>query len=194
MGVRLEQKEQTRERIIDKTTQLVQENGFVGISTKDISKNSDVSQGTIFLHFKTKINLLNTILYSNVDNFEKDLIEQCNANQSTDNFVRNFLDAISLYEGILSRAYKDYSYLDDPLQKQLDDLDTLIKNKFYDNIKHNRSTNLNIVDTFTLIDAFISQIKQYLLEKNVYTKANSIIRQRRGRITKLYRMLFGEES
>lgn len=190
MLTRIEQKEQTRDNILRKTTRILVEKGFITTSTKDIARTCEVSQGTIFLHFNTKMNLLNTILTSNVDNFEKALNERCNTIDTQDIFVRNFIESLIDYESILSRAYKDYGYLEDPLQKQLDDLDTLMKNKFYDNIKHNRSTTMSIIDSFTLIDAFISQIKQYLLEKNVFTKTNSIIKQRRGRITKLYRMLF----
>jgi len=194
MSLRLEQKQLTRDNIIEKTTLLLEEKGFIKVSSKDISKSCGVSQGTIFLHFKTKNNLLNTILASNVSMLEKEITERCNANLDPLLFVRYFIDAITEYEAILSRAYKDYYYLEDSLQKQIDDLGTLIKNRFFDNLKSNRSTTISIIDAFTLIDAFISQIKQYLLEKNVYSRTNSVMKQRRGRIMKLYRMLFEVSS
>ena len=190
MLTRQEQKDLTKERILEKTTVLLEEKGFIMLSSKDIAQICGVSQGTLFLHFKTKNNLLNTILSSNVEQLEKVLNDRCLATDTQDAFIKNFIDSIIDYESILSRAYKDYQYLDDSLQKQINDLDTSIRNKFFDNIKSNRSITLNIIDSFTLIDAFLSQIKQYLIEKNVYSRTNSVIRQRRGRISKLYRMLF----
>jgi len=93
---------------------------------------------------------------------------------------------------MLARAYNDYPYLTDSLRKQIDDLETKMKNYFFDIYKQNRSTTPNIIDSFILIDAFLSQIKNYLLEKNVFSITNSILRQRRGRIMKLYRMMFGD--
>jgi len=190
MGIREETKQHTRENIIEVTTNLLLIYGYFKLSSKVISEECNVSQGTIFLHFGTKNNLLNEILFSNVDKLEDALNERCIPTETQDNFIKNFLNTLSDYEDILSRTYKDFFYLSDSLQKQIIDLETLIKSKFFDNLKHNRSNNINIIDSFILIDSFISQIKSYLLEKNVYSISNSVLKQKRGRIMKLYRMLF----
>ena len=63
-------------------------------------------------------------------------------------------------------------------------------NLFFENLRNNPNKNLSIVDSFISIDAFFAQIQKNLLEKEVYTEFNSIIRQRRGKIVKLYRILF----
>jgi len=190
MGIRDDAKQLTRENILLVTTSLLQEKGYVRLSSREISEACNVSQGTIFLHFGTKNNLLNEILYGNVLKFEDALNERCIPSETQDTFIRNFLNTLSEYENILSRTYKDYFYLSDSLQKQITDLETIIKNKLFDNLKENRSSGINIIDSFILIDSFISQIKYYLMEKNVYSISNSILKQKRGRITKLYRMLF----
>ena len=188
--LREEQKTETRLKIISNTVTLVEEKGFVGLSTKDIANASNVSQGTIFLHFGTKNNLLYTLLESNLELLINNLDKRCMASLIQDNFFKEFVSVIVQHENLLSRVYKDYAYLPEKHQKQIDDLETLIKNKFFDNLKTNRSTSISIIDSFILIDAFVSQMKSYLLEKSVYSITNSIIRQRRGRLMKLYRMLF----
>lgn len=190
MNNREETKQQTRENILYQTMLLLQEKGFVKISSREISETCKVSQGTIFLHFGTKNNLLHEILFSNMERLESTLNERCIPSETQDNFIKNFLNTLIDYEDILSRTYKDYFYLSESLQKQVLDLETIIKNKFFDNLKQNRSSNINIIDSFVLIDAFMSQIKYYLLEKNVYSVSNSVLRQKRGRIMKLYRILF----
>ena len=190
LGVRQESKNNTREKILKETSKLLQQSGFIKVSTKNISKECEVSQGTIFLHFKTKENLLNTILSSNIEALEIELNHTCSTNDSQEKFLRSFLDSLINHENILSRAYKDYPYLGNSLRKQIDSIDIFFKNIFYDNIKMNRSSSLNILDLFLAIDAFISQLKNYLLEKDVLSSNVSIIHQRRGRILKLYRLLF----
>lgn len=193
LGIRDEQKLETRKRIIDETTKLIQEKGFVKVSTKEISTVCELSQGTIFLHFGTKNELLQTILQSNLDYVRNDLTTMYSPDMSQELFIRDLVNLFVNHENMLSRIYKDYSYLPDDLKKEVDDFDTQIKTLFFDNLKQNWSTSVNIIETFILIDAFISQIKAYLLEKNPLS-VNLVLKQRRGRIMKLYRILFGGES
>jgi len=190
VGVREESKIRTRQKIIDNTKMLLLHNGFVKVSTKEIASQSEVSQGSIFLHFGTKDNLLNTILSSNIESLELEVKEKCKPTDSQDLFLRNFLDVLIEYENILSRVYKDYSYLSETLCKQIDSYEAFVKNLFYENFKKKGVKRLSIVDSFIAIDAYNSQLKYYLLEKKVFSDTNSIIRQRRGRIVKLYKMLF----
>jgi AcrR family transcriptional regulator len=190
ISIRKENKQETRERILIETSKLLYKNGLIKVSTKEIAQSSQVSQGSIFLHFKTKENLLNAILESNIKDIENALVERCIPTEKQDMFIKSFLNVMSEYENPLSRLYKDYPYMSDSLQKQMDGLESIMKNLFFDNLKNNRSTSPNIIDSFILIDAFVSQIKSYFVEKTVYTTSNSIIRQRRGRILKLFRLLF----
>ena len=179
----------TREKILSETMILIQQNGFVKVSTKDIAVASGVSQGSIFLHFGTKNQLIEEILISNLNVFQNDLVQGCRTNYPTDQFSREFISVVILHENFLSRAYKDYPYLPEHLQKYIDDIETLIKNLFFDNLKQHRSMPLNIIDSFLFIDAFYAQIKSYLLEKNAQS-IGSFLKQRRGRIMKLYSKLF----
>lgn len=190
IGIREESKQRTRELILTMAQELLEEDGFVKISSKDIARKCNVSQGTIFLHFQTKDNLLNSILSSNIEALEIELRSNCNPKDSMDNFLRSYLDILVVYEGFLSRAYKDYSYLSESLRRNIDNLETIIKNIFFDNLRNNAVKKLSIIDSFIAIDSFLSQIKCNLLDKEVYSKSNSIIRQRRGKIIKLHRMLF----
>lgn len=187
---RVVEKAKTRQRIIDATEYLIRKRGFVKISSKEISKECGVSQGSIFLHFKTKDGLLTTILDSNIELMEKTIKESCVPSDDQDLFLKKLLDSISIYEDILSRIYRDYSYLDSELQKKVDNLEMIIKNLVYENVKLSSSKNLSIVDSFIAIDAFLSQVKDYLSSKDTFTTSNSVLRQKRGRISKLYKMLF----
>lgn len=190
IGTRIEAKAKTRQKIIDATKLLIQRRGFVKISSKEISKECGVSQGSIYLHFKTKDGLLTTILYSNIESLEEGLVSACKPSDTQDSFLKNYIEILSIHEDLLSRIYKDYSYLDSTLQKSIDSLEIMFKNLIFDNYKKNTKATMSIVDSFIAIDAFLSQIKEYLISKETFTSSNSIIRQKRGRISKLYKMLF----
>jgi len=187
---RKETKQKTRELLLDKTALLLDKKGYLFVSTKDISKECDLSQGTLFLHFKTKENILSTIFIGNIDALEKELVSKCNIKDSRETFLRSYIDVIIKYETFLSRAYKDLPYLSENLHKKIVNLETMTKNLFFDNLRKNPGRKLSIVDSFISIDAFIAQVQKNLLEKEVFTEFNSIIRQKRGKIVKLYRTLF----
>lgn len=190
IGTRIEEKEKTRNKIINATTELIQKRGFVKISSKEIAKTSQVSQGSIFVHFKTKEGLLFSILESNIDLLQEDLEIGCKPVDKTDMFLKSYVDIIAKHESILSRIYKDYSYLDNNLQKKIDGLEVILKNLIFENYKKNSKTTMSIVDSFIAIDAFLSQTKEYLISKDTFSSSNSILRQKRGRIAKLHKMLF----
>ena len=190
IGIRSESKQKTRELILAKTALLLHNKGFLKVSSKEIARECNLSQGSIFLHFETKENLLNTILSSNITKFEIELKKNCIPNYSKELFLKNYIDVLIQNESFLSRAYKDLPYLPDALSKSLNGLETTTKNLFFDNLRKNPEKKLSIVDSFISIDAFFAQIQKNLLEKEVYTEFNSIIRQRRGKIIKLYRTLF----
>jgi len=192
MGIRSELKQKTHNLILEKTALLLDKKGFLNVSSKEIAKECNVSQGSIFLHFKTKENLLNMILSNNITHFENSLKNSLLPELKSDIFLKKYLDLLILNEAFLSRAYMDLPYLQETLSKNLNNLETTTKNLFFENIRKNNIKNIkfNIVDTFISIDAFFSQSQKNLLEKDIYAQSNSVIRQRRGKIIKLYRILF----
>ncbi len=190
MGIRSDSKQNTHELILKKTALLLDKKGFLNVSSKEIAKECNISQGSIFLHFKTKENLLNTILLSNITSFENSLKNSLLPKLKSDLFLKKYLDLLIQNEAFLSRAYMDLPYLPETLSKNINNLETTTKNLFFENIRKNQNKKFSIVDSFISIDAFFSQIQKNLLEKDIYKQSNSIIRQRRGKIIKLYRILF----
>ncbi len=190
MGIREDNKRITRERILKSTKWLLLNNGFVKVSTKDISKVSDVAQGSIFLHFGTKDNLLHHIISSDLSLLQNEIEDRVDPKKSRESFLGDFLDVLAIHENILSRIYKDIAYLSDNIKKTVDQIEVLLKNRLFDNIRNHPSKPLSIVDSFINIDAFMAQVRIYLMEKEVFTDYNGILKQRRGKLVKLYRTLF----
>jgi AcrR family transcriptional regulator len=186
---RKEQKERTRLTILNKTEELIFKNGLSKLSTRKISELCNVSQGTIFLHFSSKHNLIKAVLSSNIRNLNNDLNRRLKPKLDKDEFLKNFINVIFDNEEFLSIIYRDMAYLFEDIKKDIIDLENNMKNLFFQNLKFNRSTDISIIDSFLLIDSFLSFVKVNLQERNPST-VSSIIKQKRGRIVKLYKILF----
>lgn len=189
IGIREDSKLKTRLLIIDETRNALFEKGYLRLSTKDISNRSKVSQGTIFLHFESKNNLINYILIQLISDFMSDLKTTCNVNSKRADFVYEVLGVISIHENALSIVYRDYPHLSDEIRKIVDLSETTLKGLFFDNIRNSKGKEISIVDSFILIDAFLSQVKNYLLLKELNSHGNTI-RQLSGKLNKLHRYLF----
>lgn len=181
----------TRNLILDKTALLLEQQGFFFVSSKQIAEKCEISQGSIFLHFQTKDNLLNTIILSKMEQIEQNLNKMCNIDDPKEIFFRNYLDVVILHEDILSRLFKDLPYLSETLQKNITNLESTIKKMFFDNIRNHNDLKLSIMDLFVFIDAILSQVYKNLIDKETYSETNSITKQRRGKLIKLHKALFG---
>lgn len=191
LNKRQEAKMNTRNHILNITEELIKENGLVKVSSKDISSRADVAQGSIFLHFSTKMDLVYRVYSDKMDLIEKSLMKSCRLNMSSENFLRQFLDIHMTYEGILSRMVKDYPYMESKLKTKVDNFENEIKNLLFDYLRKNNVQKLSIVNSFIVIDAFYAQIKEYLREKTIYTTSNEYLKQKQGRLMKLTKILFG---
>jgi AcrR family transcriptional regulator len=189
MGIREENKIKTRQKIIEETKNVLFEKGYLKMSTKDISNKCDVSQGTIFLHFETKERLLNYIIVQLIDEFIDNLKRVQNNDSNGQKFLHETLIVISNYENVLSIAYRDYAHISNVIKKNLDLAESTLKSMYFDNLRNSKGNDVSIVDSFVLIDAFISQIKIYLVNKDL-TLHTSIIKQSTGKLNKLYKYLF----
>lgn len=183
----------TRRNILEKTQELLLQYGSLNTSTKMIADHSSISHGTLFLHFETKENLFNILLSSNVAKFEQSLKSECNVNDKPLILVGKMLDVIALYENLLSRVYKDEAFLSDGFVKCIESYENLLKNILLDNYRKHSTRKISIVDAFVIIDAFLAQLRFYLIKKEYSVHNVSVIKQRKGRIIKLYNILFGDE-
>lgn len=155
-----------------------------------IAQVAGISQGSLFVHFSSKKNLFNEILISNIDELEHQLKTCCSTKKKPLLFMKNMIDILIENENLLVTVYKDEAYLDQDLRKSVDVLENTLKNLLLDNYREHTKQKTSIIDSFVLIDAFLSQLKNYLILKDVDHLSVSVLKQRKGRITKLYKFLF----
>ena len=71
MNKRQQQKLETRQKIRENARQLFIEKGFEGATSREIAKRSGVALGTLFVHFENKNDILDDILYEDIESTVK---------------------------------------------------------------------------------------------------------------------------
>ena len=62
MTKRQEQKEQTRQKILEAAYRTFSEKGFIGTRMTDIAERAEVAHGSLFVHFKTQDDLVSSVI------------------------------------------------------------------------------------------------------------------------------------
>ena len=79
----------TRQRILDAAQRLIENDGLMRLTTKEIAREADCAEGTLFKHFKSKEDLCLAVVLENAPRFKKMLTEKRPGKGSV---KRNLLD------------------------------------------------------------------------------------------------------
>ncbi len=90
-----------KERIILTAIEIISDLGFQGLSTKEITKRQDISDGTLYKHFRSKNDIVLGILdfYSKFDESIKESIEMSKLSSK---------ESISFFLRMLTEYYENY--------------------------------------------------------------------------------------
>ncbi|OGQ08120.1 MAG: hypothetical protein A3G32_08210 [Deltaproteobacteria bacterium RIFCSPLOWO2_12_FULL_40_28] len=81
-----------RERIIQAATIIFARQGFYNSTVADVAKEASVADGTIYLYFKNKDDLLISIFERSMDMFIQAAEEEINKEKSAENQLKRFID------------------------------------------------------------------------------------------------------
>ncbi|NOZ84625.1 MAG: TetR/AcrR family transcriptional regulator [Epsilonproteobacteria bacterium] len=81
-----------KKRILEAATTVIAQKGYHGTKVSDIAKLAEVADGTIYLYFKNKDNILLTILSDALRDLNKKLIYQLNNINDIENKIKKIID------------------------------------------------------------------------------------------------------
>lgn len=191
MNKRQMQKEETKSLIFTNSEKILLEYGLNKTSMTLISNELNLSQGTLFLHFKSKANLFNTILKSNLDKMKSELIACEDTGKTSLVFFNTLIEVIANNEKVLRLIYKDSQLVPGEISQLINEIENKLKNSILNSVREHSKERVHIVNSFIAIDAFLSQVKMYLIESEVSSNQAPYIFQKKQRLEKLYFLLFG---
>lgn len=97
------QKELTRKKLIEVAIKLFGDNGILNTKTIDISKEAGVSHGTVFSHFKTQEELLDTVIEEVGDRIVSKLQELIDVKGSLEEILKAHINGLIEFEKFYTR-------------------------------------------------------------------------------------------
>lgn len=121
---REQQKQQTKQRILDTASAMFKEKGFEKVSTRQIATACNIAIGTVFSHFCDKDSLIKAIFHQSI---EKELAQYCQQAENTTSGLAYFLGMAQVFyhfyqqdrafsQTLLKNSMADMAYFEAQMQ------------------------------------------------------------------------------
>lgn len=158
----MKKSEKTKKRILENAMSIFSKKGYHGTTTKEIAEASNVSEGTVFKYYNSKINLMITGILDFLSNFGHELfiksLEEI-IEENKDSTFEEVLKKIIMSRKALADEYSDYIIVLLTEYKKHPEIQELFKKEFGEDFK-----------------AFFNRLVKFGIKKNVITdKINNYI-------------------
>lgn len=179
-----ESKIKTRSLILEKSKEIFTKQGISKTSTRDICKLCGIAQGSLFLHFGTKDNLISTVFENEIKRIANRLRDEFENESRVEVLLEKYLTILEEEEDFFSVIFKEFQFFSEELKRQILSFETIIRNYFYCSIEKGIVSGIykevNITSTLAFLFATINY---YLYLKEVYASDNSsVIKSKKNEI------------
>lgn len=184
---RAEQKEITRQRLIEAATELFAEKGIMATTTADIAKEIKMSHGSVFLHFPTRDDLVNAV----IDEFGKRLSiefrEAFNNNRGLSQVLKAHLQVLQEFEDFYARLVIESPLLSLKVRGTLFTLQSGISHEIFTAaIREIKQGQIRNIKRHLLFNTWISLIHYYLANKDLFAPNKSVIAEKGNELLRHY--------
>lgn len=185
MNIREENKQNTRQKILEGAKQEFIINGFLNTKTIDIAKRAGIAHGTLFFHFINKDKLIIEIIDKELYGITGELYDLLNDTNNFEELLSRYLDFLEKEEGFFSTIARELPFYSAELRRQIFFRESATRNYFYgaleEGIKKEFFKNLDIT---YILDLLFGSINYYLSLNEVFGYKNKIIKIKKEVIKK----------
>jgi AcrR family transcriptional regulator len=177
-ATRQEQKEATRERLVNAAIALFARNGIVQTTTADIAKSIRMSHGIVFLHFPTRDDLVIAV----IDEFGRRLAAEFRQAFEQDLGLRAVLQAhlrvLAEFEPFYARLVTEASLLPPKVRSTLLMLHAAVSQRIFLALERERKAGrARKFERPLIFNTWIGLVHHYLVNRDVFANGNSVIAQ-----------------
>lgn len=174
MSKRLEQKNQTRDKILKSALEIFSTNGIINTKTSDIAKKAGISHGLIFNHFPTREHLIDTIIQEFGMTIAENLHKLCENKTSIKEILSAHLEGIKTNENFYTRLISEAPVLHRSALDSLIMIQSTISHHFLLVIEKEKNL---YADTplHLLFNTWLGLLHYYLTNKHLFTTKESLI-------------------
>lgn len=170
------QKELTRKKLIEVAIKLFGNNGILNTKTIDISKEAGVSHGTVFSHFKTQEELLDTVIEEVGDRIVSKLQELIDVKGSLEEILKAHINGLMEFEKFYTRLIIERRLLPESASNIYIIIQSSISFHIGEVLKKEIAKG-KIIDTpiHLLFNSWVGLIHYYLTNGDLFTNEESIL-------------------
>lgn len=170
------QKELTRKKLIEVAIKLFGDNGILNTKTIDISKEAGVSHGTVFSHFKTQEELLDTVIEEVGNRIVSKLQELIDVKGSLEEILKAHINGLMEFEKFYTRLIIERRLLPESASNIYIIIQSSISFHIGEVLKKEIAKG-KIIDTpiHLLFNSWVGLIHYYLTNGDLFTNDGSIL-------------------
>lgn len=170
------QKELTRKKLIEVAIKLFGDNGILNTKTIDISKEAGVSHGTVFSHFKTQEELLDTVIEEVGNRIVSKLQELIDVNGGLEDILKAHINGLMEFEKFYTRLIIERRLLPESASNIYIIIQSSISFHIGEVLKKEIAKG-KIIDTpiHLLFNSWVGLIHYYLTNGDLFTNEESIL-------------------
>lgn len=170
------QKELTRKKLIEVAIKLFGDNGILNTKTIDISKEAGVSHGTVFSHFKTQEELLDTVIEEVGNRIVSKLQELIDVKGSLEELLKAHINGLMEFEKFYTRLIIERRLLPESASNIYIIIQSSISFHIGEVLKKEIAKG-KIIDTpiHLLFNSWVGLIHYYLTNGDLFTNDGSIL-------------------
>ena len=170
------QKELTRKKLIEVAIKLFGDNGILNTKTIDISKEAGVSHGTVFSHFKTQEELLDTVIEEVGNRIVSKLQELIDVKGTLEEILKAHINGLIEFEKFYTRLIIERRLLPESASNIYIIIQSSISFHIGEVLKKEIAKG-KIIDTpiHLLFNSWVGLIHYYLTNGDLFTKDGSIL-------------------
>ena len=183
---RQEQKEMTRQKIIDTAFFLYSQQGF-SVPTSTIAQEAGVSHGSIFVHFPT----VDDLLISSLDAFSKEIEKELLLLSDSDNDIAALLgmhiDVLIKHEDFYKRLIKETVYLPEETKNTFIAIQSTVSIHFLQALEKEMSDGkIKNVPFHMIFNTWLGLIHYYLLNDSLFVPNGSVLEQHKNTLIECF--------
>jgi len=181
------QKEETRERIVQASLTLFETRGFAATRTQDIAEAAGISHGSIFVHFKTREELLVYVCRRFLGALDAHTHSALRASAGLEPFLRAHLSSLSDHEALYIRLVQELHALPPEVRAMLLETQAAVATHLKMVLRKDEAfLNLSPSEHYFLFNAWMGTLTYYLLNHDTFTTTERLLKEQGPEIVELF--------
>lgn len=169
---------QTKHLILNTAKDLFAEKGFSSVKTLDIAKKANVSHGCIFAHFKSRENLLESVIESFGISVAAGISDSVKVNASLKEVLQAHLNCLIKIEPFYTRLICEITTLPPKAYDSLAAIQSAISYHLsYAISKEQKDGMIKVIEPYWIFNTWIGLIHHYLINRKIFSPEGSVIKR-----------------